>query len=76
VRSYARARARACAHDVTEGGNGYCGEFKSKATSLTTQTTATLSGRVNPDGQTITECKFEYGTSTSLVERALAGVEV
>ena len=41
------------------------GEFKSKATSLTTQTTATLSGRVNPDGQTVTECKFEYGTSTS-----------
>jgi hypothetical protein len=41
------------------------GAFKSKATSLTTQTTATLSGRVNPDGQTVTECKFEYGTSTS-----------
>jgi hypothetical protein len=41
------------------------GEFKSKATALTTQTTATLSARVNPDGQTITECKFEYGTSTS-----------
>jgi hypothetical protein len=41
------------------------GEFKSKATSLTTQTTATLSGRVNPDGQTVTKCKFEYGTSTS-----------
>jgi hypothetical protein len=40
------------------------GEFKSKATSLTTQTTATLSARVNPDGQTVTECKFEYGTST------------
>jgi hypothetical protein len=41
------------------------GEFKSKATSLVTQTTATLSARVNPDGQTITECKFEYGTSTA-----------
>ncbi|HEY5344287.1 MAG TPA: fibronectin type III domain-containing protein [Solirubrobacteraceae bacterium] len=41
------------------------GEFKSKATSLVTQTTATLSARVNPDGQTVTECKFEYGTSTS-----------
>jgi hypothetical protein len=39
-------------------------EFKSKATSLITQTTATLSARVNPDGQTVTECKFEYGTST------------
>jgi hypothetical protein len=52
------------------------GAFKSKATSLITQTTATLSARVNPDGQTVTECKFEYGTSTSLVERALAGVEV
>jgi hypothetical protein len=41
------------------------GEFKSKATSLVTQTTATLSARVNPDGQTVTECKFEYGTSTA-----------
>jgi hypothetical protein len=40
------------------------GAFKSNATFLTTQTTATLSARVNPDGQTVTECKFEYGTST------------
>jgi hypothetical protein len=31
---------------------------------LTTQTTATLSARVNPDGQTVTECKLEYGTTT------------
>jgi hypothetical protein len=41
------------------------GALKSKATSFITQTTATLSARVNPDGQTITECKFEYGPSTS-----------
>jgi hypothetical protein len=46
------------------------GEFKSKATSLVTQTTATLSARVNPDGQTVTECKFEYGTSTSYSAKA------
>jgi hypothetical protein len=41
------------------------GAFKGKATSLVTQTTATLSARVNPDGLTVTECKFEYGTSTA-----------
>jgi hypothetical protein len=28
-------------------------------------TSATLGGTVNPDGTTITECHFEYGTSTS-----------
>jgi Tol biopolymer transport system component len=27
--------------------------------------TATLSGSVNPEGLTVTECKFEYGTSTA-----------
>ena len=46
------------------------GEFKSKATSLVTQTTATLSARVNPDGKTVTECKFEYGTSTGYGSKA------
>jgi hypothetical protein len=46
------------------------GAFKSKATSLVTQTTATLSARVNPNGKTITECKFEYGTSTSYGTKA------
>jgi hypothetical protein len=40
------------------------GAFKSNATFLTTQTTATLNARVNPDGKTVTECKFEYGTTT------------
>jgi len=28
-------------------------------------TSATLNARVNPDGQNVTECEFEYGTSTS-----------
>ena len=30
-----------------------------------TETTATLNATVNPSGETVTECKFEYGTSTS-----------
>jgi hypothetical protein len=41
------------------------GAFKSKATSSITQTTATLNARVNPNGQNVTECTFEYGTSIS-----------
>jgi subtilase family serine protease len=40
------------------------GAFKSNAVTFLTQTSATLNARVNPDGQNITECKFEYGTST------------
>jgi hypothetical protein len=40
------------------------GAFKSDAATMLTQTTATLNARVNPNGQTVTECKFEYGTST------------
>jgi hypothetical protein len=39
------------------------GAFKSNAVTRLTQTTATLNARVNPNGQTVTECKFEYGTS-------------
>jgi subtilase family serine protease len=46
------------------------GAFKSKATSSITQTTATLSARVNPNGKTVTECEFEYGTSTSYGSKA------
>ena len=34
------------------------------ATSIT-QTTATLNATVNPNGGTVTECKFEYGTTTA-----------
>jgi phosphodiesterase/alkaline phosphatase D-like protein len=30
-----------------------------------TQATATLNARVNPNGAEVTECKFEYGTTTS-----------
>ena len=30
------------------------------------QTTATLNGTVNPNGGEVTECKFEYGTTTCL----------
>jgi phosphodiesterase/alkaline phosphatase D-like protein len=30
-----------------------------------TQTEATLNGTVNPEGSSVTECKFEYGTTTS-----------
>jgi hypothetical protein len=41
------------------------GGFKSKAVSLLTQTSVTLSARVNPNGENVTECEFEYGTSTS-----------
>jgi hypothetical protein len=39
--------------------------FKNDPLTLLTQTSATLNGRVNPDGQNITECRFEYGPSTS-----------
>jgi len=35
------------------------------AASEVASTSATLNGRVNPDGNTVTECKFEYGTTTS-----------
>jgi len=41
------------------------GAFKSNAVTLLTQTSATLNARVNHDGQNVTECTFEYGTSTS-----------
>jgi hypothetical protein len=41
------------------------GAFKSNAVTLLTQTSVMLSARVNPDGQNVTECKFEYGTSTA-----------
>jgi hypothetical protein len=41
------------------------GGFKSKASSFITQSTATVDARVDPNGATITECEFEYGTSTS-----------
>jgi hypothetical protein len=40
------------------------GGFKSKASTAIAQTSATVSARVNPDGETVTECKFEYGTTT------------
>ena len=40
------------------------GGFKSNALTLLTQTSATLNARVNPDGQSVTECKFEYGTGS------------
>src|ERR1019366_6805154 len=36
-----------------------------KAASSITETGATLNATVNPEGTTVTECKFEYGTSTS-----------
>jgi hypothetical protein len=39
--------------------------FKSNAVTFLTQTSATLNAKVNPDGQNITECDLEYGTSTS-----------
>jgi hypothetical protein len=39
--------------------------FRSNATAQLTQTSATLNARVNPDGRNVTECKFEYGPSTS-----------
>ena len=35
------------------------------AASLVTQTSATLNARVNPNGGLVSECSFEYGTSTS-----------
>ncbi len=34
-----------------------------KAASSVTQTTATLNATVNPNGETVSECKFEYGTT-------------
>jgi hypothetical protein len=39
--------------------------FKSNAVTRLTQTSATLNARVNPNGQNITECQFEYGATTS-----------
>jgi hypothetical protein len=38
--------------------------FKNAAVTMLTQTSATLNARVNPDGQNVTECEFEYGTTT------------
>jgi hypothetical protein len=35
------------------------------AASSPTQTSATLNGTVNPNGGTVSDCHFEYGTSTS-----------
>jgi hypothetical protein len=46
------------------------GGFKSKDTSFITQTTTTLSARVDPNGVNVTECEFEYGTSTSYGTKA------
>jgi subtilase family serine protease len=46
------------------------GAFKSNAITFLTQTSATLNARVNPDGQTVTECEFEYGTSTKYGSKA------
>jgi len=46
------------------------GAFKSNAITFLTQTSATLNARVNPDGQTVTECDLEYGTSTKYGSKA------
>jgi phosphodiesterase/alkaline phosphatase D-like protein len=46
------------------------GVFKSNAVTMLTQTSATLNARVNPNGQNVTECEFEYGTSTSYGSKA------
>jgi hypothetical protein len=44
------------------------------AASSITQTTATLNALVNPNGEQITECKLEYGTTTSYGSSAPCGV--
>lgn len=36
-----------------------------EAPSLTTETTATLNATVNPNGELVTSCRFEYGTTES-----------
>jgi len=38
---------------------------ETKPATAITQTTATLNATVNPNGGEVTECKFEYGTTTS-----------
>src|SRR5256714_530466 len=38
---------------------------KTEPASAVSQTTATLNATVNPNGSEVSECKFEYGTSTS-----------
>jgi phosphodiesterase/alkaline phosphatase D-like protein len=38
---------------------------ETRATTAIAQTTATLNGAVNPDGGEVSECKFEYGTTTA-----------
>jgi hypothetical protein len=44
------------------------------AASSITQTTATLNALVNPNGEPVTECKLEYGTTTSYGSSAPCGV--
>jgi len=46
------------------------GAFKSNAVTFLTQTSTTLNARVNPDGQNVTECEFEYGTNTKYGSKA------
>jgi hypothetical protein len=43
---------------------------ETKAASEIKQTTATLNATVNPNGSEVTECKFEYGTSTTYTQSA------
>src|SRR5205807_10196291 len=38
---------------------------KTEPASAVSQTSATLNATVNPNGLEVTECKFEYGTTTS-----------
>jgi hypothetical protein len=41
-----------------------------KAASAVAQTSATANGTVNPNGAPVSECKFEYGTTTSYGQNA------
>jgi hypothetical protein len=48
-----------------KGGAPVAPTVVSGSASSVTQTTATLNATVNPNGSEVTECTFEYGTSTS-----------
>ncbi len=65
---------RVVASNVGGKGEGTDATFKTlpnaptvetKAASAILQTVATLNGSVNPNGANVSECKFEYGTTTS-----------
>jgi hypothetical protein len=54
-------------YDVTTGGNGYC---DGDAAGSVTATSAVLNATVNPNGEAVSACTFEYGPTTSYGQSA------